>query len=145
MSKEETEIGSRFERFISDEEPAISQLRTFVGGELAPLLDGSIESLGRLDEFIRNLTRDANWATASLYSSVSKDIQPWLVVRVAYYLASCLRSRFGGAWRLEGRTPVLDLGNLTISPLEIANAYVSGQVDGGLSGLAADMAKEIRS
>jgi hypothetical protein len=131
---------SNFERFLADEAPAIDQLRRFAGGQLGPLLDGSLESLGFLDRYIQSLTQHQGWESDSLFAAYSSNIRPWLTVRLAYYLADVIKRGLGGKWRMEREEPVLDLESLHISPLEIAHAYLDGVVDGGLAGLYADLA-----
>lgn len=132
--------GHNFDRFVADEAPAIDQFRRFVGGELGPRLDGSLESLELVDRYIQNLTAHPGWESDSLFADYSSNIRPWLTVRLAYYLAQVIRRGLGGEWRLEEDEPILDLGSLHVSPLEIAHAYLDGGVDGGLAGLYADLA-----
>ena len=134
------ELERDFEQFVSDESPAIEELRRFVGGELGPRLSGGVESLELLDSYIQNLTERPGWEADPLFSDYSSNIRPWLTVRIAYYLARVIRGGIGAEWRLEAGEPVLDVGLLHISPLEIAHAYMDGGVDGGLSGLYADLA-----
>ena len=128
-----------FEQFVADEEPAIDELRRFVGGQLGPRLDGTIESLELLDRYINNLTREPAWESDPLFATYTSNIRPWLTVRLAYYLAYVIKQRLEARWRLEADEPVLDLGALHISPLEVSHAYLNGDVDGGLAGLYADL------
>ena len=67
-------------------------------------------------------------------------------MRLAYYFGLFLREEYGAAWRLSAnsgapvfRTPVVKVGEIEISPLEIASEYLVGRVDGGLSGVARDL------
>jgi len=129
-----------FNQFVADEGPAIEEFRSFVGGQLGPRLDASIESLDLLDRYIENLTEPPGWESDQLFASYSTNIRPWLTVRLAYYLARVIKEGLGGQWRLEASDPVLDLGPVHVSPLEIAHSYLNGDVDGGLAGLYADLA-----
>jgi hypothetical protein len=141
---------SRFRQFVADEAHAIQQLRRFVGGELEGRLDETIGSLKLVDAFVENLTRKPNWSSSPLFVEYSKDIRLWLMVRLAYDLAACLKNRFGGEWRLvdqEGSpffgTPVLRIRRHDISPLEIADSHLAGAVTGGLVAVAAALEREL--
>jgi hypothetical protein len=138
-----------FHRFRADEQPAIDQLKHFVGRGLAPHLDGSVQSLAVLDQFISNLTKDPGWMASPLFRDISEDIRRWLAVRLAYYLAAYLRRVYAVDWRISDDdespvydTPVLSINNIEVSPLEIANAYLVGGVKGGLYGLVSDLERE---
>jgi hypothetical protein len=134
------ELQADFEQFVADEGPAIEELRRFVGGELGPRLDASIESLELLDRYVQKLTEPPGWESDPLFAGFSSNMRPWLTVRLAYYLARVVKQGLGGHWRLEADQPVLDLGPLQISPLAVAHSYLDGDVDGGVSGLYADLA-----
>jgi hypothetical protein len=129
-----------FEQFLADEDPAIEELRRFVGGQLGPRLDSSVASLEPLDRYIENLTGAPGWESDPLFASYRSNIRPWLTVRLAYYLGRVIKEGFGGRWRLEADEPIIDLGPMHISPLEVVHSYLDGEVDGGLSGLYADLA-----
>src|SRR5688572_4339686 len=114
---------TRFNGFVSDQQPAIDELRTFCGGELGPRLDLTLGSLELLDEFVDNLLAsglDEN----PLFKDAATPIRPWLTVRLAYYLAAVITEHLPGEWRLENNQPVLDLASLHISPLEVSHAYL---------------------
>ena len=128
------ELQRDFEQFVADEGPAIEELRHFVGGELGPRLDASVESLELLDRYIHKLTEPPGWESDPLFAGYGSTIRPWLTVRLAYYLARVIKESPGGQWRLEAEEPVLDLGPMHISPLEVAHSYLDGDVGGGLSG-----------
>jgi hypothetical protein len=129
-----------FKQFVADEGPAIEELRGFVGGQLGPRLNASIESLELLDRYIEHLIGEPSWESDALFANYSRNIRPWLTVRLAYYLARVIKQSLGAQWHLEGDEPILDLGPLHISPLEVAHSYLDGDVDGGLTGLYADLA-----
>jgi hypothetical protein len=145
------ETRERFRQFTADEEPAIGQLRQLAGGELREALDGTIDSLVLLDRFIRNVTKDPDWSSSALFAAYpTTNIRNWLAVRVAYYLAACLRQGFGGEWRLSDqekspfyRTPVYRVRGREISPLEIGYSMVDGILGGGLAGVAAALQREV--
>jgi hypothetical protein len=139
-----------FERFLQEETPAIEDLRTFVGGELRQHLDFSIESLSKLDAFLGNLTRDPEWVSSPLFEPYVDDIRVWLTVRVAYYLAACLRCRYGATWRLEEDpdapfrgAPVLNVLGLEISPLEIAHSSILRSLPAGLFGAVEELRRHL--
>lgn len=139
-------LDERFAKFVQDQDAAIDELRTFVSGEVGPKLDGSAESLAMLDQYVKTLTVPG-WEESSLFGDRSGDkIIRWLTVRVAYYLAWSLQKRFGVKWQLSSdagaavyRTPVLVIDGVEISPLEVANAYIRGDVERGLVGLTRDL------
>jgi hypothetical protein len=131
----------KLQRFLRDEDAALAGLRRFVGGQAGERLDGSAESLAMLDEFIENLTRNPNWESDPVFEGIG--IRSWLTVRLAYYFGLFLRKEYGAAWRLGANpdfgTPVVKIGDIEISPLEIASEHLAGAVDGGLSGVARDL------
>jgi hypothetical protein len=135
-----------YEEFLREEESAIEDLRHFVGGELKQHLNCSIDSLSKLDAFLRNLTADPGWAKSPLFEAHCDDVQTWLTVRVTHYLACCLTRRYGASWRLEedldapfAGVPVLSVRGLEISPLEIARSAVERALPHGLFGVAEEL------
>lgn len=137
------DIDKRFRKFLADQEGAIEQLREFVGGEVGPRLDGSVQSLELLDAFVESLRRDSNWARSPLFEGFAGDPLSWLTVRLAYYFGEILVRRFGSEWQLSRdrapNVPVILVGELELSPLEVASSYLAGQVHGGLLGLLVDL------
>lgn len=138
----------KFRQFVADEPAAIEELRRFAGGELSKRLDGSLESLSLLDSFVSNVTSNPQWETSSLFEGLH--IRSWLAVRLAYYLGLYLRRTYGAEWYLSRDasapvlgTPVMIVGEMEISPLEIADAYLRGTVDGGLTGVARDLGMHV--
>ena len=142
----------QFDQFKADEDGAIDQLRVFVGRALGDRLDRSLPSLEFLDRFVQNLVADPEWMKSALFRDVSDNVRTWLAVRVAYYLAACLRDVYDVECDLSEDhdspvigTPVLSIEGVEISPLEIASAYLDGAVVGGLQGLVKDLQNEIHT
>jgi hypothetical protein len=139
------------DRFVRDESPAIEELRRFVGGRATSSLDGSEDSLAVLDAFLVNLTHDTCWTESPLFQNIP-NVQSWLTVRVAYYIGLCFKRYYGGEWYLsrEGthpttNTPVLSVCGIEVSPLEVADALLRGEVDNGLVGFFRDLELKILS
>jgi hypothetical protein len=135
--------GQKLVSFIADEQPAIAELRAFVGGQVGEKLDGTPESLPLLDAFLENLTAEPTWFESVQFEGV--DIALWLAVRVAYYFGWALRRAGASNWYLSDNissstygTPVVALGGLEISPLEIAHEALLHTLHGGLAGVFAD-------
>jgi len=142
-------VDEQFRSFVRDEEGALRQLRHFVGA-LAPRLDGTPDSLAIVDAFLDNLIADSGWADSPLFADVSSDMPKWLTVRLAYYVGWCLKEAYGTSWSLcpdpesdYYQTPVMKIGEVMLSPLDIARARIQGALEGGLQGLFADLLSEL--
>ena len=91
---------ARFAAFLKDEQPALAELRDFVGGDAGVLLNASRESLALLDAFLDNLLADSGWASSPLFAAAPR-ARPWLTVRVAYYIGACAARLYGSQWYMS--------------------------------------------
>lgn len=108
----------------------------------------SAESLGALDAFIANLTSRPGWHTWEVFERFG-DIRAWLATRLAYYMGSYARRKYGAEWYMSQDSgsqanpmPVMAVDGIEFCPLEVAWAVLQRERSGGMVGFFADLERE---